>query len=273
MGHSYIRLGIYDGALKAFEKHLSLDFRAYYGLGLTYYLMEDYNKAYNNLKIAYELNPKDNGVISYLVNTYNALGLYDEAIKLSLFRLKINSSDSHYYRKIGIAYFLKNDLAKAQENAQKAVQLNPNYAPNHMTLGNIYLTLGNHKEALDEFKTALKLIRSNPVYEGLSVTYHLLGDTENSKQNANLAIFYPRHGFSLSLLGFSLLQNKDYNKAIEEFNIVIKAKSDYYLPYKGLGKAYMALGQKEKATENFDKAIELNVLDEESKKLLEEAKK
>ncbi len=276
LGHSYLQLGIYDGAIKTFEKTFEtgyVDFRTYYGLGLTYYTMEDYNKAYTNLKQAYDLNPNNKAVVSYLINTYNAIGLYGEAIKLAKNKLETEPDNSHYYRKIGIAYFLKNDLNNALENAQKAVELDASYPPNHITLANIYLSLGSKEKSLEEFNTASTLIKSSPVYESLSVTYYLLGDIENSKKNTDLATFYPKHSFSLSLLGFALLKNKQYDKAIEEFNSAISNTPEYYLPYKGLGKVYMELGQKEKAIENFEKAASLNEFDKESTQILLELKK
>ena len=275
LGDSYIQLGIYDEAIKTFEKTKSLkyyDFRTYYGLGLAYYRMEDYNNAYLNLNYAYKLNPNNNAVVSYLINTYNAVGLYDEAVKLAEEKLKNDPNNSHYYRKIAIAYFLKNDLPKALENAQKAVMIYNNYAGNDLTLGTIYIGLGQKENALSEFKAAL-IQPQHTAYEGLVVTYDLLGEKENSEENAKASAFYPKHSNSLSLLGFALLDIKEYDKAIREFNLAISNTLEYYLPYKGLGKVYLQLGQKEKAIENFDKAYKLNNLDEESSSLLEMAKK
>ncbi|MBI2659229.1 tetratricopeptide repeat protein [Candidatus Woesearchaeota archaeon] len=277
LGHSYLQLGIYEGAIQNFDKTFQtgyVDFRTYYGLGLAYYSMEDYNRAYANLKQAYDLNPGNTAVVSYLLNTYNALGLYDETIKLAKAQLATDANSSHhYYRKMAIAYFLKGNLPEALANSQKSLELNDSYPPNHLTLGTFYIGLGKKEEALNEFKFASTIAKSDTVYAGLSLTYSLLGDIANSQQNARLATFYPKHSFSTSLLGFALLYINENGKAIEEFNSAISNEQGYYLPYKGLGKAYMALGQKGKAIENLELAAKLNGLDEESKKLLEEANK
>ena len=271
LGHSYLQLGNLNDSLKAFEatKNLGyIDFRTYYGIGLAYYAKEDYNQAHINLKQAFELNPNDGAVASYLINTYNAVGLYDDAIKLAEKKLQNDSKNSHYYRKIAIAYFFKKGLQNALENAKKAVDIDDNYPPNQMVLGTVDLGLGKQQEALNDFKKALTLIKSGTAYEGLSITYYTLGDIDNSNKNAILRSEYSRHSNSLSLLGYSMLYLKDYKKAIEEFNKAIGTKPDYYLPYRGLGELYMELGQKEKAVEYLKKAIELNELDEESKALL-----
>jgi len=275
LGNSYTQLGRYKEAIKIFEKTFSIgyiDFRTYYGLGLTYYSMEGYNKSYTNLKQAYELNPGNKAVVSYLINDYNALGLYDEAIKLAKDRLENDTNNTHYYRKIALAYLLKNDLTKALENAQKAVSYDQIYAPNYLALANVYLSMGSKEDALSEFKTALALRAENTAYEGLSVSYELLGDNEKSNKNSKAANFLPRNSFSLSLLGFALLNIKEYDKAIREFNFAISNTPEYYLPYKGLGKVYMEIGQKEKAKTFLQKAWELNNLDKETAKLLEQVK-
>lgn len=271
LGHSYLELGSFNDSLKAFEatKNLGyLDFRTYYGIGLLNYRLENYNEAYTNLKQAFELNPSSDAVVSYLINTYNAVGLYDEAIILAQNRLLNDSMNSHYYRKIAIAYFLKNDMQKALENAKRAVELDANYPPNQMVLGTVELSLSNKAEAISSFDKALALIKSGPVYEGLYLSHHISGNVDISNKNAVLSNRYGRNSNSLSLYGYSMLYLKDYQKAIEEFNKAIGAKPDYYLPYKGLGELFIELGQGEKAVEYLNKAIEINGLDEEGKMLL-----
>lgn len=275
LGYSYINLGIYDNALEIFQKTLTFkyfDYRSFYGLGLAYYNMEDYNSAYTYLKEAYKLNPSDKAAVSYLINTYNALGLYDEAINLSSENIKKNPNNNHYYRKIAIAYFLKKDFEKALENAKKSVELDNSYASNHLVFGAIYMGIGNNQNALSEFKQALSSAQSNAAYEGLAVTYSLLADSENSDINSKSAELQYKHSFTTSMIGFALLNLKQFDKAVKEFNSSIISNPNYYLPYKGISEAYIALGQKDKAIENLEKAWKLNNLDKETKQLLEKAK-
>ncbi len=274
LGNSYLQLGIYDEAVKTFEKTYGIgyhDFRTYYGLGLVYYRTEEYKKAYINLKQAHELNPNNDAVISYLINTYNAVGLYDDAINLSKNKLETDPNNSHYYRKIAIAYFLKGNLTKALEYSKKAVMIYNDYPGNDLALATIYLSLGEKENALTEFKAAL-LQPQHPTYEGLALTYSLLGEKENSEKNVKAATFYLPHSNSLSLLGFALLNIREYDLAIKEFNFAINNTPSYYLPYKGLGKVYMETGHKDKAIENFEKAVKLNDLDGESRDLLGQLK-
>ena len=272
LGHTYLRLRLYDHALNTFEKTKRLnyfDFRTFYGLGLTYYAQEDYKNAYQYLKIAYDLNPRDKYTVIYLVNTYNTLGLYAEAINLSNIELEKDPSKDYFYRKIAFAYILKNDFVNAIDNANRAIGLNSNSAHNHLALAIARLNLGDTDLALTEFNSALILLKSNSIYEGLAETYYIKGDMKNYEINSNMANKYLKDSLSLSLFGFALLQNKKHDKAIELFNMAISDNPNYYLPYVGLAKVYMSLGQKDKAVENLEKAVERNNLDAGSKALLQ----
>lgn len=273
LGNSYSRLGNYGKAVQIFKETLNLsshDYRTFYRLGLTYYRMENYENAYANLNIAYGMNRSDDRILSLLITTYDAVGLYDNSISISKQNIEKGANNSQFFRKAAIAYFLKHDLKNASENALKAVQLNPNYAPNHIIFGTISLASGKNQNALNEFKASLALGRSNAAYNGLAAAYSALGEKEISYNHSNLAKSYKPYAFDLSLLGFALLYAKEYNKSIEEFDYAVRINPNYYLPYKGLGIAYTELGQKSKAIENSEKAALLNSLDTESAGFLAE---
>lgn len=264
-------MGLYNESLAEYDTALKMpyaDYTVHYGKGLAYYLQEDYENAYIQLGTAHRINPNDVAVISYLLNSYIALGLYDEPIRLAKEKSVEEPQNPHYFRKIGLAYFLKNDMNNALKNAEKAVQLDSKYAPNHLTLGNLHISLGMGQEALKDFRAASKLARSNAAFEGISSAYLLLGVPQNQTINANAAAGYPANSFSASVLGFALLNAKKRDMAIAEFNKAIQNKPDYYLPYKGLAKAHLAIGGNEKAREYLLKAAELNKFDREVPEIL-----
>ena len=49
------------------------------------------------------------------------------------------------------------DFAGAEREYKRAIELNPNYAPAHQNYGNLVSTLGRHEEALAKFKRALEI--------------------------------------------------------------------------------------------------------------------
>src|SRR3989338_3022231 len=202
LGNSYIKLGIHDEAIKAFNKTLSFkyhDFRTFYGLGLANYNKEGYMEAYGYLKKAYVLNPNDKYTAIYYVNTLNVLGMYDEAIRLSTMELDKKSGQDYYYRKIAFAYLLKNDFQNAALNAEKSIELSQKSPNNHLSLAVAKLNLGETEKALAEFNNALSFQKSNFIYEGLAFTYYIRNDVQNYEKFKKLANYYIKDSFGLSL--------------------------------------------------------------------------
>ncbi len=275
VGLSYLNLGNYEKSLLYYNQSLKVRYNepAIEGLGKVYYWLEDYDKAYFYLNKSYNFNTNNGIVVSYLLSSYNTVGMYDEAIGLAKESLKRESNNSHHYRKIGIAHFFKGNNEEALINLKKAVELEPSAATNQLSISIVYLSLRDTANADKHLQEAIELSKESTAYEALSVYFLLIGNKEEAENNHQLAIKYSPHSFGFSMTGFALLNLGYYNRAIEDFNLSIQKTPDYYLPYKGLGKVYMALGQKEKAVENFGKAVELNDFDEESKRLLEETKK
>jgi len=272
LGNLYLQLGIYERAVNTFQKTLALkyyDYRTFYGLGLAYYKQEDYRNAYLNLKQAYSLKPNDKAVTYYLLNTMNALGLYDESIQLAKEKLATEKNNSHYIRIISISYFMKNDLSNAFENAQTAAKIEPDYYGNSLNLAFNYLISGKKQEAIDQFQTSLEIWKDNSGFEGLALSYYLNKDNENYQKYLKKTSLYQSNNFALSMLGFAMLNLKEYDKAIEEFNKATINTPEYYLPYKGLGKVYKAMGDREKTLKNLEKSFQLYNEDKEVTVLLQ----
>lgn len=56
-------------------------------------------------------------------------------------------------------------------------------------------------------------------------------------------------------VGMTAIENKDYQGAIEEFNLAVSEEESDVSAYRGTGIAYMGLGDYEKAVEAFDRAL------------------
>jgi len=273
MGNSYLQLKKYDKAIESYNKSLILrndDFLTNAGLGSAYLELEDYDKTYFYLRKTQYLAPNITRVSSNLLKLYDALGMYDEVINISLQELKDNTGkDDVYYRRIAMAYSFKKNYPKALEYAKKAVEYNKEGASNRVELAYGFLDMGNFEDAIIVFQNLSRIRSHFDIYEGLSVAYLLSGDAVKSNFYSQEAKKYPVHSLGASATGFTLLHYKQYDRAIAEFNLAINKTPQYYLPYKGLGVVYKELGQKNKAIQYLTVAKNLNRLDKETKKLLE----
>lgn len=73
-------------------------------------------------------------------------------------------------------------------------------------------------------------------------------------------------------MGYFYMNKKDYENAIILFEMNAESFPDSWNVYDSLGEAYLAIGNKEKAIENYKKSIELNPDNENGKKILKELK-
>jgi predicted alpha/beta superfamily hydrolase len=60
-------------------------------------------------------------------------------------------------------------------------------------------------------------------------------------------------------IGFTLLENKQFKKAAEAFNLNIKNHPESFGVYDSMGDFYVAIGNTKKAIENYKKAVSLNI--------------
>lgn len=137
--------------------------------------------------------------------------------------INYNTNFCAAYRALGEIFFANKEYENADICFTRAIELKPNVFSHYIRRGKNYLELQEYENAIKDFNTALDI-----------------------KNNINIKHFaYVSLGETYNLL-------KDYNKAIEFYTKAIEAagKSWYDLLikyYKLRSKAYLQLGEKEKA--------------------------
>jgi tetratricopeptide (TPR) repeat protein len=126
LGFLFTELEDLSNAEKAFKEVISINPQSamsYSALGYVYYLSKKYDLAIFNFKKSLQIDPNN-------ASAHNNLG--------------------YTYAEIGI------NLSEAVVECRRAVALNPSSAAYHDSLGWVHFTLGNFKEAVNEFNLALK---------------------------------------------------------------------------------------------------------------------
>jgi len=77
---------------------------------------------------------------------------------------------------------------------------------------------------------------------------------------------------SLNQLGYTLLQGKKINDAIQVFKLNVQEYPRHWNCYDSLGEAYMNAGQKDLAIQNYEKSVELNPQNENGINMLKKLK-
>lgn len=150
-------------------------------LALNYYNQGEFNKAITYYERIYATNPSFNN-FNYTYQCYIKLGKLNEAEKLSKKYLKRNPTELRPYVYIGKIYELEENIDKAEQQYQKAIQnINNNTRPNRIgTLALQFEKENKLQYAVDTYTTANKFARGNPYMYNRKIAqlYNRQGKTE-----------------------------------------------------------------------------------------------
>lgn len=114
-------------------------------------------EAEREFKQAIELNPNYATAYHWYSLLLKALGRFDEAAVMIRRAQEIDPLSSVIGVNISEIYQIQNDHQASIENSLKVIELDPNYADAHNTLGLSYLKQGLEREAIANFEKAVEL--------------------------------------------------------------------------------------------------------------------
>lgn len=151
-------------------------------------------------------------------------------------------------------------LDAASADATRALQLNDQLAPAHVTMGRIQDAAGKQDLALQEFQRALTLEPHNAdALLGIAAAYEnqgRLNDAENTYKKA--AALRPDYWEGYNRLGLFYYHHKRYAEAIAQFERVISLTPDNVAPYLNEGASFIESGDLQKAASALTKAIKIS---------------
>jgi len=259
-----------EEAIASEPKHADLR----YLLGVMHCSVDDTEAGIGEFKKSLEINPLYTEALRKLGLAYAARKRYDDAERAfkELVKIAPEEDSSHEYLALVSSPKKKMLADKAGEEFSKAIMISynfasmltpleskikdiglyntlvhiytsildahPNYADFHHKLGQVYVNLRKHRDAVDEF---LKAIKINPDYmhahTSLAFTYKEIGKLE---------------------------------KSIEQFEIVLKKQTELPVIYFQLALLYKEKNDKARAIGFLNKALELQPDFKEGKALLKE---
>ncbi len=143
---------------------------------------------------------------------------------------------------------------------QHAIQLDPNFALAYEALGTVYENMGEEERANENYTKAYSLRDrlSERERDHITASYHssVTGDLGKTREACELwTQSYPRDPSARSMLGTVYATLGQREKASAQFEEALRLISEAALNYGNLSVAYMALGQTEEAKAVLDKAL------------------
>jgi len=239
-GYSYSKLKDYKTAISEYklaipmyENDSSTIANIHKDIGVVYDKMKDYKAAIEEHTIALQFNPKygrayhERGA-THSHNKEYKLSIEDFTASNALY--KDDSSELAYgYDWIGHSYYRMFDYKKAVECYNKALSYQPDYDQAIWNRANTYMEDGYFQKAIDDYDKVIKVKKDTDDLESL-------------------------HSWKLN----ACYDSQQYDKALEEANIVLKLSDKELAYFYRRGKVLTKLNRKEEALKDLDKALSMD---------------
>lgn len=226
-----------DKALKEFDQAIKFEpehAAAMYNLGYVHYLLGHYKKAAGFLKKASKLDPKQPGIYVNLAHIYGEM---------------------------------MNSPRKALSIIKKALNILPDSAEVHVSMGDHLMASGKMLEAREEFIKALELEPDNDnAQSGMAeiMNREALIKTEEGDHTSGVFLLkraikeYPSETFLYTNLGILYFEMGDPKKAEEVYNKACELDPANPVPHFNLGYLYLSNDEKDKARAEYEWVLELD---------------
>ena len=183
-------------------------------------------------------------------------GLEDEALKYLNLALSLDPAHAPSLLLLGNAQFKKNNYGEAAAAFQKYLELRPNDAEAHVSLGLAYGQLGMADKTEGEYRASLALDGNANAAFGLAKLYYEQNKLEPAleliqkaiQKNSKSAAYY-------NLQGVILNQMHRYADALPTFQTALQYAPDDIYVIINLGIAYINIKEPAKARELFEKVL------------------
>ncbi|MBC5994760.1 tetratricopeptide repeat protein [Pontibacter cellulosilyticus] len=266
LGDAYLALKKGGEAMTAYDRAIQLDDRsakAYLKRGQLYTSSRNYNEAEEAFKKAIEIDPNYAPAYRDLGELYYFAGQYDRA--LSTFQKYVDMAEKtpETRAKYASFLFLTKNYDQTLKEVEQVLQKDPTNTVMNRLRAYSYLELGQPEKALEAMNTYLqkvdksKLIASDYEYYG-----KILGKNNQNKQaieNLNKAISMDSSKVDLYYdLANLYAKDKQFNKAIETYQLKQDKHGVSNTDYFHMGNAYMMSEDFKKADETYAKITESN---------------
>ncbi len=152
------------------------------------------------------------------------------------------------------------NISEAYQNCARAIELNPELEPVHVTMGLIDSARGDYEGAEGEFRRVLALNPVNPeAHRGLAGTFASRSRIKEAEEAYKRAIdLRPNDWSSYNQLAAFYFGQHRYKDAETYFEKAVQLTPDNSVAIMNLGASYLEMGRETEAIEKFKRSLALN---------------
>lgn len=235
---------------------------AFHHLGLTYFAMEDFQKALDYFhKALDDKNFKSPLLYHDLFAASLRIGLKNDAIAYLQTGIENFPNYLPFYSQAANYYIENKNIEVAEALLNRGMAIEPRYAEFLNELGLIASMRGDTQKTLEHYQKAISHdLQDALAHMNLSILYREnLNNAQDSLIEALLADeFNPNQPNINNVLGLAYAENNNLDRAITVYKKAIELDPFYDKPYNNIGISYAMKKKYTMAQESFQKAIEIN---------------
>jgi tetratricopeptide (TPR) repeat protein len=244
-------------ALEKAKKHIEA--------GAELYGKKRFEKAVSEFEAALRFVPHHPYALYNIGVCYSRMGKNAEAKAAYQRLLAAHPDHADGLTNLGEIFDSEDDTKTAEEYYRKAIAADPKFGRAHHNLAVLLDRTGKADEALETYKTHLKIEETKPLeqrepyaYYSLGVAYLERGDTKAAKDLLLKAHSIDTDSVYINnALGNVYIIEKNAGLALSHFQAALKADPAYPPVHEGLGDVYRLQGDNAKALGAYKKALEL----------------
>jgi tetratricopeptide (TPR) repeat protein len=256
-GETYLNQDNVDKAIDFFKKSAELDPKnntAKLGLSEAYTRKGDQTlnsdqpeTSFFYYEEAVKANPNNSGAQAGLGEAYDSIGNNEKALAAYEKAIALDPTLTELYTPLGILYYQKGEIAKAEDYLVKARAQSPDDPETQYFYGLILVKQNKDSEAITAFQTSLA---KNPTAEAHLSLGEAFDRSDRDKDaikeyEAALAI-NPKYAEAYYDLGVANYNREKYLDAAASYQEAIKIKNDYADAHANLAETYRQLGSDER---------------------------
>jgi len=263
------------GALRQVVKVAPNSARAYDLLGDVYYSYGQRDRGDNACQKVVQAHPDDPNAHYNLAMAYSYADEPEQAIGSFEQVIRLDPSDAGAFRAMGYVYLYDvNDPEAAVDCYERATRIAPTDVWGWIDLGAAYIDNEQHENAIDAYEEAIRLDQNESHaigclaygYLNLGISYDKAGQEDEAQASFRKAMeVFPHIANELFCWGNLFSREQNWKQAINRYQLSLKLSPDNPEAHCNLGRAYVEVGEKDLALQQYEMLKELDA--ESAKKL------